>query len=80
MFKRQKPPLEWPRGSTDFLDPWPSLSDRALRTVVRQEPRRRAVTAPEGIGPTAFDDLMATALVWLLGTVGFVTGWALFVG
>jgi hypothetical protein len=31
-------------------------------------------------GPTRFDDLMAAALVVLLGTVGLVIGWALFLG
>jgi hypothetical protein len=70
MIKRPKPTLEWPRRSADLLDPKLSFSDRALRAVLRREVR----------GPTRFDDLMAAALVVLLGTVGLVIGWALFLG
>jgi hypothetical protein len=69
MSKRPKRPLDRARGSADLLDPWPSFSDRALRVVVRDKVPR----------PTRFDDLMATALVALLGAVGLVIGWALFV-
>jgi hypothetical protein len=70
MIKRPKPTLEWQRHSAELLDPRPSFSDRTLRAVLRRGVR----------GPTRFDDLMATAMVAMLGMVGFVIGWGLFVG
>lgn len=69
MIKQAKRPLDRARSSADFLEPWPSFSDRTLRAVLRREAHV----------PTRFDDLMATAVVVLLGTVGLVIGWALFV-
>jgi hypothetical protein len=69
MIKQAKRPSIERVGSADLLDPSPSFSDRALRIAVRHGVPR----------PTRFDDLMATALVALLGAVGLVIGWALLV-
>jgi hypothetical protein len=86
VFKRPKPPLQWPHGSPGFLDPWMSSSDRVLHTVLHRDARGLRSNVSELVeferkrrGPSSVDDQMANVVLALLSASGVVIGWALFV-
>jgi hypothetical protein len=76
MFRRPKPPLQWPGGSVGFLDPWPSSSDRVLRVVMRVHRSERGSARQSS---SSIDDFMAAGVLAMLAGAGLIIPWFLFV-
>lgn len=84
MTERPRRPVAWPQGSAGSLDPWsPTLEDAppAVHRDARSTSSELTESGqePSGRSGKLLDDLLAVAVLALLGLSGIVFWWNLLV-